>query len=100
MLFLLSFSPVHTNDVEYSTLLPILVLYLTPDGLIYALGKKWFLLSACYIYKPVLACGTFPLAFPIFMLKFCLIIKAYLKWHHLCPEKFHITPTPCNSAAL
>lgn len=40
MLFLLLFSPVHTNDVEYSTLLPTLVLYLTPKGLIYALGKN------------------------------------------------------------
>lgn len=71
-----------------------------PKGSDICSRKKWSLLSGCYIYKPVLACGTFPLAFPIFMLKSCLIIKAYLKWHHLCPEKFPVTPTPCDSAAL
>lgn len=62
--------------------------------------KQCLLLSGCYICRPVLTCGTFSLAFPIFMLKSCLIIKAYLKWHHVCHEKFPITPSPCDSAAL
>lgn len=48
----------------------------------------------------VLALGILPLAFPIFLLKSCVIIKTYLKWYYPCHEQIPTTPTPCDSAAL
>lgn len=100
MLVVSSLLTTHTNNAQYSTLLPILMLYFTPNGLIKYSLKPCFLISGCYICRPVLTCGTFSLAFTIFMLKSCLIIKAYLKWHHVCHEKVPITPSPCDSAVL